>query len=56
MCRALNYIKQGNTVIFNQNPHVRVGQQKAYFKERDGLFWFKHSAKELNMLALSISN
>ena len=38
-------VKQ-ETVIFNQNPHIRVGQQNAYFTERDGLFWFKHSAKE----------
>ena len=38
-------VKQENTVIFNQNPHIRVGQQKAYFIERDGLFWIKHSAK-----------
>ena len=41
-------------MIFNQNPHIRVGQQKAYFIERDGLFWFKHSAEETNMSALSI--
>ena len=39
-------IKQGKTVNFNQNPHIGVGQQKAYFIERDGLFWFKHSAQE----------
>ena len=26
-------------MIFKQDPHVRVGQQKAYFIERDGLFF-----------------
>ena len=48
-------VKQGNTVIFNHNPHIRVGQQKAYFIEKDDLFWFKHSAEETNMSALSIA-
>ena len=48
-------VKQGNTVIFNHNPHIRVGQQKIYFIERDGLFWFKHRAEETNMSALSIT-
>ena len=33
-------VKQGNTVILNQNPHIRMGQQKFYFIERDGIFWF----------------
>ena len=32
-----------------------MGQQKAYFIERDGLFWFKHSAEEPNMSALSFA-
>ena len=48
-------VKQGKTVIFNQNPHIRVGQQKTHFIERDGLFWFKHSAQEPIMSALSIA-
>ena len=48
-------VKQGNTVIFNQNPPTGVRQQKAYFIERDGLFWFKHSAEKPNMSALSIA-
>ena len=48
-------VKQGNTVILNQNPHMRVGQRKAYFIERDGLFWFKHCEEEPNMSALSIA-
>ena len=39
-------------MTFNQNPHILVGQQKAYFIERDGLFWFKHSSEEPNMPAL----
>ena len=29
--------------------------KKAYFIERDGLFWFKHSAEDPNMSALSIA-
>ena len=33
-------VKQGNTVIFNQNnPHICVGQQKTYFIGREGLFF-----------------
>ena len=45
-------------MIFNQNLYISdisVGQQEAYFIERDGLFWFKHSAEEPNMSALSIA-
>ena len=42
-------------MILNENPHIRVGKQKAYFIEKDGLFWFKHSAKKPNMSALSIA-
>ena len=40
-------------MILNENPHIRVGKQKAYFIEKDGLFWFKHSAKKPNMSTLS---
>ena len=32
-----------------------MGQQKACFFERDGLFWFKHSAEEPNKSALSVA-
>ena len=48
-------VKQRNTVISNKNSHIRVGQQKLYSNERDGLFWFEHIAKETNKLALSFS-